>query len=342
MKCLDNSNLNPMLKSSIKKSINRIKSLKDLAEINELIDKKINEDSNKTVIDQDVKIDDLIEDYKKHLQASGKSKVTIENYVYEAFKVADYIKANNINLISLSKKDIEKYLALQREERNLKENAYSKLVTVIRVFLKFLKENKYIILSASEILIPKTVETIREYLQEDEIIKIFSYLNQRKENYRNENLRDLLIIHLGIDCGLRKSEILNLKWEDIDFTNSMIYIRVSKGGKSRKVPFNADIKRLFLNYRKKTKQYIGKVIKGSFGKKITSCALQNIVVGIYKKSGVYREGLCIHSLRHSYAERLRKKGTDIVTIAKLLGHSRIDTTQTYFHVTEDDIKNAVL
>jgi len=141
---------------------------------------------------------------------------------------------------------------------------------------------------------------------------------------------------------LRRGEILNLKWEDIDFTNSMIYIRVSKGGKSRKVPFNADIKRLFLNYRKKTKQYIGKVIKGSFGKKITSCALQNIVVGIYKKSGVYREGLCIHSLRHSYAERLRKKGTDIVTIAKLLGHSRIDTTQTYFHVTEDDIKNAVL
>ncbi|MBM3708337.1 MAG: hypothetical protein FJW69_08400, partial [Actinobacteria bacterium] len=90
MKCLDNSNLNPMLKSSIKKSINRIKSLKDLAEINELIDKKINEYSNKTVIDQDVKIDDLIEDYKKHLQASGKSKVTIENYVCEATKFIDF------------------------------------------------------------------------------------------------------------------------------------------------------------------------------------------------------------------------------------------------------------
>ncbi|MBM3708145.1 MAG: site-specific integrase, partial [Actinobacteria bacterium] len=169
-----------------------------------------------------------------------------------------------------------------------------------------------------------------------------SYLNQRKENYRNENLRDLLIIHLGIDCGLRKSEMLNLKWKDIDFTNNMISIKMSKGGKSRKVPFNAEIKQLLLGYRKRTKQNTSKVIKGSFGKKITSCSLQNIIIGIYEKSGIYREGLCIHSLRHSYAERLRKKGTDIATIAKLLGHSRIDTTQAYFHISDDDIKNAVL
>ena len=174
------------------------------------------------------------------------------------------------------------------------------------------------------------------------IIKILSYINQRRENYRNENLRDFIIIHLGIDCGLRKSEMLNMNWEDIDFSNNMVYIRMSKGGKSRKVPFNDGIKQLLLDYRKRTMKHSSKVIKGSFGKKITSCSLQNIIAGIYKKSGIYREGLCIHSLRHSYAERLRKKGTDITTIAKLLGHSRIDTTQTYFHVTDDDIKNSVL
>ena len=69
---------------------------------------------------------------------------------------------------------------------------------------------------------------------------------------------------------------------------------------------------------------------------------QDIVSRIFKESKTYRENLTIHSLRHTYAERLRRKGTDISTISKLLGHSSLETTAIYLHSNKEDFKRAVL
>jgi len=171
---------------------------------------------------------------------------------------------------------------------------------------------------------------------------IRKYLSRRKEKYRNENLRDRIIISLGIDCGLRRQEFINLNWEDINFDENSINIKNSKGRKNRIVYFNKELKELLCLYRKLSGKYISGLIRGAHGKRITKCSLQNIISRIFKESKTYRKNLTLHSLRHTYAERLRRKGVDLPTISKLLGHSRLDTTDIYLHVNKDDFKMAVL
>jgi len=70
--------------------------------------------------------------------------------------------------------------------------------------------------------------------------------------------------------------------------------------------------------------------------------MQIIVRDIYERSGVYRDGLTIHSLRHSCAARLFKNGVDCVIISKFLGHSSVDTTIRYLHLNFDDMRKAVI
>jgi site-specific recombinase XerD len=95
-------------------------------------------------------------------------------------------------------------------------------------------------------------------------------------------------------------------------------------------------------YRTLNGKYIGALIRGSHGRRITKCALQNIISKIYREPKTYRKNLALHSLRHTYAERLRRKGVDLPTISKLLGHSGLDTTDLYLHVNKDDFKMAML
>ena len=82
---------------------------------------------------------------------------------------------------------------------------------------------------------------------------------------------------------------------------------MARAAQDRTVYFNCRLKNTLLDYRKITKNYEGSLISRSFGKKITSTSLHNTVSRIFKESGIYRKGLTIHSLRHTYAERLRKK-----------------------------------
>jgi len=108
---------------------------------------------------------------------------------------------------------------------------------------------------ASFIKIPPKVESIKEVLSDIDIQKVKNYLEGRKEKYENENLRDSIIFYLGIDCSLRRQEVINLNWENINFEEESINIVKSKGGKSRVVYFNDKLKNLLLSYRKLTGNY---------------------------------------------------------------------------------------
>ena len=285
---------------------------------------------------------DIIGEYSTHLRSQNKADSTIKDYINISVKFTSYIKQNNINFESLIMSDIDNYLSLIRS-RNLSNNTYAKLINCIRSFLRFLNSRDYIGKDFSSLIkIPSKVESIKEELSALDIKNIKNYLPARKEKYRNENLRDMIIFNLGIDCGLRRQEFINLNWEDINFKESSINIKNSKGRKNRVVYFNSNLRELMYSYRKLNGKYINALIRGAHGKRITKCSLQNIISRIFKESKTYRKNLTLHSLRHTYAERLRRKGIDLPTISKLLGHSRLDTTDIYLYVNKDDFKMAVL
>jgi len=285
---------------------------------------------------------DIIREYTIHLRSQNKADSTIKDYLNISVKFCSYLRKNRIGLKSLAMSDIDKYLSLVRSG-NISNNTYAKLVNCIRSFLRFLNSRDYICKDFSSFInIPKKVAAIKEYLSDMDIENIINYLSVRKEKYRIENLRDRIIFSLGIDCGLRRQEFINLNWEDINFDENSINIKNSKGRKNRVVYFNKNLRDLLCLYRKLSGKYIGSLIRGSHGKRITKCSLQNVISRIFKESKTYRKNLTLHSLRHTYAERLRRKGVDLPTISKLLGHSRLDTTDIYLHVNKDDFKMSVL
>ena len=310
--------------------------LKELSSTNLSIAQSINANT----IDD---FENLLLQYEIKLKAAGKAEITIKNYLAEVKKFLIFLKDGKYNLEILNPEILNYYLSKTKSERKLARNPYSKLVVIIRGFLHFLYKSRIVQVDlAADLVTPKKVRAEREYLSESDIQTVEAYLKSKGENYKGENLRDKIIFFLGIYCGLRKSEIINLRWEDIDLDELKIKILNGKGGKDRTVYFNCRLKNTLLDYRKITKNYEGSLIRGSFGKKITSTSLHNTVSRIFKESGIYRKGLTIHSLRHTYAERLRKKGVDINTIKTLLGHESLETTDIYLHTSLVDLKNATL
>ena len=284
-------------------------------------------------------------EYKNCLKIKNKSESTIKDYSAKALKLINYLIENDIDSCKLDIKNIESYLA-KNKKKSISNNTYAKFVNCTRLFLSFLYDRDYLKTDIAKKIEPiKKIATIeRIILFDNEIKRIEDYISNRKfkEIY---NLRDLIFFYLGINCGLRRQEIINLNWNDLELdegSNPFLKVIKSKGKKSRIVYISDSLFSRIIKYRKMARKYKGALVRGNYGKKITKQSLQNILKKIYKESGVYKKGLNIHSLRHTYAERLRKNKTDIATISTLLGHSRVDTTMDYFHVNRQDLMSAVL
>jgi len=339
----NNASLRNIIEEDLIKIIKGLSSEELLDTYRSLSGLKVESNSNLRIREKNSPLEkDVIREYTTHLRSQNKADSTIKDYLNISVKFTSYLKQKRINLESLAMSDIDKYLSLIRS-KNISNNTYAKIINCIRSFLRFLNSREYIDKDFSSLIkIPSKIASIKEYLSDTDIENIKNYLSVRKEKYKNENLRDKIIFNLGINCGLRRQEFINLNWEDINFKESSISIKNSKGRKNRIVYFNKNLGELLYLYRKLSGKYINALIRGVHGKRITKCSLQNIISRIFKESKTYRKNFTLHSLRHTYAERLRRKGVDLPTISKLLGHSRLDTTDIYLHVNKDDFKMAVL
>ena len=291
---------------------------------------------------KDIDSKELVKGYKNFLSSEGKALLTICDYAMEAERFISHLAVNYIHIFTVSQTNVEEYLSTVREKRKLSNNSYSKVVISLKRFLQFLKAREIVEVDTTKIKTPKKVKPVIEVLNREDVKRLKNYLKSREEKFVGENIRDSITFVLGLRCGLRRGEIINLDWEDIDFTNNRIMIRVSKGGKSRPVYFKGSFKKALIKYRKCFGIYKGAVIRGKCRKRITKASLQNLIRRVFKEAKIYRKGLSIHSLRHYCADRLRRKGVDLQTISIFLGHSRIGTTEVYLHSSEEDLKKAAI
>jgi integrase/recombinase XerD len=148
---------------------------------------------------------------------------------------------------------------------------------------------------------------------------------------KNHNHRTIL--QIGYGAGLRVSEVINLKWKDIDFKRNTIHIKGAKGKKDRIVMLSPKVKK---SLQKLEAEKNGLVFKTTRGKKYTTRTVQLIVRNAARKAQI-NKNVTPHTLRHSFATHLLEKGTDIRYIRDLLGHSDINTTLIYTKVSTKDI-----
>lgn len=141
-----------------------------------------------------------------------------------------------------------------------------------------------------------------------------------------QNLKHKAILMIGFSCGLRVSEVINLKMEQIDRSRMMILIKNGKGNKDRYVPMSHNLLHSLEEYYK---QYLPKeyLFNGQIKKQYTPSSCNKLVKRYLGDSYHY------HTLRHSNATALLESGTDISIIQKLLGHSKVDTTMIYTHIS---------
>jgi len=173
---------------------------------------------------------------------------------------------------------------------------------------------------------PKKPLTLPKMLSKSEVRKLFSVTTNLKHN---------IALQLSYGMGLRVSEVVNLKINDIDSKRMMVHIKGAKGKKDRYTPLPKSILPKLREYyiRYKPKIYL---FEGQYGGSYAKSSLQQVFKNAMRKANIKKQ-IGIHGLRHSYATHLLESGADMRFIQELLGHNSIKTTQVYTKVTPRSI-----
>lgn len=230
----------------------------------------------------------------------------------------------NVLLREISNKNIEEYIqhrletvkpsSVNVEIRHLK-TAFNQAVNWKAIKANPMKDVKQLKIKESDI--PK-------FFTEEEISKLFSVITD--EQFKN-------LIRFYLYTGCRRSEVLNITWDDVDFKNKKILIRVTKSGKYRKIPINSQLMQILKSMNQDTEKLFHYQCPDSVNRRFKRY-LNKAEIKNWKE-------LSIHNLRHTFASHLVMKGTGILHIQKLLGHSRVSVTEMYAHLLPDQLEAAV-
>jgi site-specific recombinase XerD len=252
---------------------------------------------------------------------AGKSESCTKNYLTQISKMVVHFKCSPLNL---SLDQLEEYLFFIRKNETPSLSSFKHLIYGLRSMYSMFKNEK-LYLSLPTINKSKALPVV---FSKEEIIKIMK---------TPKLLKHRVLFAVIYDCGLRISEVINLKITDIDFNRQQVHIRQSKYKKDRYVPISDLVLRGILLYMNtsKPKEWLfnGKLR----GKQISCESVRNAFRKVLKITGIQKEA-SIHTFRHSYATHLLEMGLDIVSVKNQLGHSEISTTMMYLHIAKSNPK----
>ncbi|HHW69639.1 MAG TPA: site-specific tyrosine recombinase XerD [Tenericutes bacterium] len=278
-----------------------------------------------------------IRDFSSYLYIDKKySANTIDSYIRTLNKTFDYIYSKNTQA-EISKETISSFLRHLIAE-GLSSKTISHYISVLRSFFKYLMIEKVIDHNPMEkIELPKTRKSIPKALSINEINLLLNIKLNTKFDYRNKAM-----IELMYSSGLRVSELINLKLNDIDL--DMAIIRVfGKGSKERIVPigeYACEALKIYIYEHRPNMLIKGNsdyIFINNHGTKMTRQGFFKNLKKIAKENGI-KTDFSPHTIRHSFATHLLEYGADLRSIQELLGHSNISTTQIYTHISKEKIK----
>lgn len=263
-----------------------------------------------------VKMDkeDILIKLKREIEIRNFSKKTLKSYLGSAARFLNFLEDR-----SPSTEEVKRYIQIRIKKYN--PSTISHEIFAIQFLFESVLGEKIFIPK------PKKNKTIPEILTPEEIKKMID---------STTNIKHKLILKILYGCGLRVSEIVELKKEDINFKEKLIHIKLAKGKKDRfvKIPTSAAYE--LENYANILSDKI--FFPSNRGGKLTTATIQAIVETAAKKAEIKKE-VYPHLLRHSFATHLLENGTDLRIIQKLLGHADIKTTQIYTQISQANIKN---
>ena len=282
--------------------------------------------------------DDILRMFLEYLSVEkGLSSNTVRSYSLDLKKLFYFFRRKKIAWLKTGEDDLIQFIH-QQSRANLSSRSLARLVSSIRSFYRFLVLDGLIAKSpATELSTPKTWLDLPKFLTEQEVDKL---LGQPKKKTR-KGRRDKAMLELLYATGLRVSELVSLKLEDLNLPKGYVLCR-GKGGKERIVPFGQSAQEALGEYLRTTRPRLLKkddpsLFLSSWGKALTRQAFWKILKD-YGRQADLGNKISPHVLRHSFATHLLERGADLRSVQLMLGHSQITTTQIYTHVTRTHLR----
>ena len=270
------------------------------------------------------------------------SDLTINGYDYEITKFLDYLNDNHLDYKKINIDMIRNYLKYL-DSLKYKKNSISKNLSSLRSFYKFLTEEKVILNNPfKNISNPKKDKKLPDFLNYEEINKLFDCADTTTPL----GLRNRCILEILYDTGIRVSELVNLKINDIEFDKKIINI-LGKGKKERIVYYGDYLQEVLDKYINDSRKYLLNnklseyLILNNNGSKITTRGVEYIIDKMVNEAAI-KHKISPHVLRHTFATHMLNGGADIKSIQQLLGHESLSTTGIYTHITNDVLRQEYL
>ena len=279
--------------------------------------------------------------YLRELEMQGFSPSTIKTRGFNLKSFSRFCSSFNLALATeISEGSLDDYLHFLKEEKGLQPCSVKNHLETLRSFFKWLVEiNELLLNPASRLKSPKTeAAPFKEVLTEQEVEKILASVPINKAL----GLRDRAILECFYSTGMRRNELIHLKLQDVDWKGESLFIAQGKGSKQRILPIGERALQWIKSYLTGVRGSFEKepcewLFLNSHGSQIGEVQLSFRIRTYFQKAGVQKKGSC-HLFRHTMASLMLQNGADLISIQKILGHSRIITTQIYTHLTIERIK----
>lgn len=285
----------------------------------------------------------MIKLYVRYLRLERNlSPNTIEAYRNDLAHLEAFMMRNNLNLENVTLEQLHTFAA-SLHEYGITPRSQARVLSGVRSFFRFLVLDGVVESDPTELLEwPSLPEHLPVVLTLEEIDRIEDSIDLSKA----EGARNRAIIEVLFSCGLRVSELVNMKLSDLYLEDRVLLVR-GKGNKERLVPVSnkaiADLKRWFFD-RNLMKIKPGEddyVFLNRRGAHLTRTMILIMVKRQAEEAGI-KKTISPHTFRHSFATALLQGGADLRSIQAMLGHEKIDTTLVYTHISNEQLRKAIL
>lgn len=285
----------------------------------------------------------IIIKYRQYLRLEKSlSDNTVMAYTNDLNKLLYYLEEEKINILDVSLEDLEHFSAGLRDI-GISPRSQARILSGIRTFFHFLLIEDYIRQDPSELLeSPQIGKHLPDILSVEEIDNLISAIDRSTR----EGQRNCAILETLYSCGLRVSELCNLKISDLYLNDGFIKVE-GKGSKQRLVPISPraieEIKNYFITRNEGLIKpgYEDFLFISKFGKNISRIMVFHIIKELADKIGL-KKSISPHTFRHSFATHLLEGGANLRAIQSMLGHESIGTTEIYTHIDRRKLRDEII
>lgn len=264
-----------------------------------------------------------LDNFKSWMRSKRYSENTVKTYL-DAMK-SFLVFYNNKNIADLDYEDVIRYNNEYILKKKLSASYQNQIVNALKLFFSTVADKK---MDIDRVHRPKRYKLLPNVLSKQEVKQILE---------AHINIKHRVMLSLIYSCGLRRSELLQLKPIDIDSKRNIIFIRQSKGRKDRIVPLSLKVLEMLREYYKIYQPRVWLFEGREKGFPYSEQSLQAVFKHALWKTDIEKPAT-LHWLRHSYATHLLESGTDLRFIQELLGHNSSKTTEIYTHVSTKSLQ----